>query len=786
MKKLIGIIAVVVIFTIKINAQWVSIPDTNFANYLQNHFPACMNGNLMDTACGPIMTDTLLDVSAALNTPVNLQIKDLTGVQYFRSLKKLICDTNRALTSIPLLPNSLTYLSCNFDSLVVFPVLPNGLRYLYCSGNQLSSYDSLPPNLQVFDCSNNQFTELDFLISSLKKLYCQNNQITLIHQIPGYLIDFDCSFNQLPALPQLLAVSLQRFICNNNQLTEFLIPLPNTLKIFNCSYNRFANFFSFPRGLTTLYCDNNLLTGLPELPDSLVTFYCNNNPGLSCLPELKKVIDFRFDSTNVTCLPNYPLNNSTSTPALSSVGLCNIFNNSGCAVFWKINGRVYNNPVQSCYFDNSSYALQNVKLKLLNNGTLLQQTYTNNQGFYSFDVDTEGVYEVRTDTNFLPFVNICPYHPTRSDSITLIDSVFFDQDFALECKNDGDLSAWSLEAGKFIPAEDTRINITAGDPASFNGLICAYGENINLNIAIIGPADFVVQLGTGFISESFNTVLMGEGVDANRFFTAFNFIIKTRTTALVGDQVCFDFYTTSFDHNSTNNSIYRCFTVGNTHEGNYKQASPLQNVKQSDWLTYTIHFQNNDSSVAKHILIDDTLDTALDESTFQLLAYSHQPFVQIKQNAVRFNFSNINLPDSSTNASSSQGYVQYKVKLKNNLSVGAVINNTASVRFNFNPPVITNTTSDTVIINTDIPSIGVQQFKITIYPNPATNQLNIKIDEALLGAQLNIYNLTGALIKTTQLQTINNKQETGNFPTGVYIAEVKLRDVVQRVRWVKM
>ena len=153
---------------------------------------------------------------------------------------------------------------------------------------------------------------------------------------------------------------------------------------------------------------------------------------------------------------------------------------------------------------------------------------------------------------------------------------------------------------------------------------------------------------------------------------------------------------------------------------------------------------------------------------------------------MRFNFSNINLPDSSTNASSSQGYVQYKVKLKNNLSVGAVINNTASVRFNFNPPVITNTTSDTVIINTDIPSIGVQQFKITIYPNPATNQLNIKIDEALLGAQLNIYNLTGALIKTTQLQTLNSQLQTANYPAGVYIAEVKLRDVVQRVRWVKM
>ena len=77
-------------------------------------------------------------------------------------------------------------------------------------------------------------------------------------------------------------------------------------------------------------------------------------------------------------------------------------------------------------------------------------------------------------------------------------------------------------------------------------------------------------------------------------------------------------------------------------------------------------------------------------------------------------------------------------------------------------------------------------LKFSIYPNPATDLLNITIDQTLLGAQLNIYNLTGALIKTTQLQTVNSQLQTANYPAGVYIAEVKMKDVVQRVRWVKM
>lgn len=86
---------------------------------------------------------------------------------------------------------------------------------------------------------------------------------------------------------------------------------------------------------------------------------------------------------------------------------------------------------------------------------------------------------------------------------------------------------------------------------------------------------------------------------------------------------------------------------------------------------------------------------------------------------------------------------------------------------------------------------GIQESSITpwqfaIFPNPATNQLNVTIDEELIGAQLNIYDITGSLVQTGKLETKNLSLNTSNFSCGVYLAEIKGNDVNVKRRWVKM
>jgi hypothetical protein len=71
---------------------------------------------------------------------------------------------------------------------------------------------------------------------------------------------------------------------------------------------------------------------------------------------------------------------------------------------------------------------------------------------------------------------------------------------------------------------------------------------------------------------------------------------------------------------------------------------------------------------------------------------------------VRFNFPNINLPDSTNNEPESHGYIQYKIKRNAGLSPGTAISNKASIYFDFNAPIVTNTVTNNICtaVNQDV------------------------------------------------------------------------------------
>ena len=85
-----------------------------------------------------------------------------------------------------------------------------------------------------------------------------------------------------------------------------------------------------------------------------------------------------------------------------------------------------------------------------------------------------------------------------------------------------------------------------------------------------------------------------------------------------------------------------------------------------------------------------------------------------------------------------------------------------------------------------INDVATEKGKFSISPNPATNQLNITIDESLVGSTLNIYNQTGAVVQSVLLSTVNGQLSTEALPAGMYVAEVKGNYATARQRWVKM
>jgi uncharacterized repeat protein (TIGR01451 family) len=138
---------------------------------------------------------------------------------------------------------------------------------------------------------------------------------------------------------------------------------------------------------------------------------------------------------------------------------------------------------------------------------------------------------------------------------------------------------------------------------------------------------------------------------------------------------------------------------------NDKQVSPAgtgpNNATPGDteWLTYTIRFQNTGTDTAYTVLIEDQLSQHLQRNTFQMIGASHDlSGLGIGASGkVSFTFNNIMLPDSNVNELGSHGVVQYRIKPQPGLQHLTIIENNAGIFFDLNPPVITNSTMNTMV-----------------------------------------------------------------------------------------
>lgn len=210
---------------------------------------------------------------------------------------------------------------------------------------------------------------------------------------------------------------------------------------------------------------------------------------------------------------------------------------------------------------------------------------------------------------------------------------------------------------------------------------------------------------------------------------------------------------------------------------NSKEVSPDGNIINSQELAYTIHFQNTGTAPALNVFLHDTLDTNLDVSTFKILANSHPMTYTISGNGnLTFTFANINLPDSNANEPASHGAVSYSIKPKQGLSAGTQIENTASILFDFNAPIITNTTVNIIIENMPNGFIDFENEdnSLLVYPNPTADKISIQSDNSLKGAIVLINDMTGKIILKQVGE--NDKQidiQVSSLPKGIYLLEVQ-------------
>ncbi len=124
----------------------------------------------------------------------------------------------------------------------------------------------------------------------------------------------------------------------------------------------------------------------------------------------------------------------------------------------------------------------------------------------------------------------------------------------------------------------------------------------------------------------------------------------------------------------------------------------------TDTLDYTIRFQNTGNDTAFHVRITDQLSADLDLETFKVIANSHTVETSFRSDGLlEFNFPKILLPDSTTNEPESHGFIRYEILAKQYVSNAMVVNNTANIYFDLNPPIVTNNTHNTMVEELPVP-----------------------------------------------------------------------------------
>ncbi|MDR3681885.1 MAG: T9SS type A sorting domain-containing protein [Flavipsychrobacter sp.] len=294
----------------------------------------------------------------------------------------------------------------------------------------------------------------------------------------------------------------------------------------------------------------------------------------------------------------------------------------------------------------------------------------------------------------------CPASGTFT--VTALAGNSYTQDFAFSCSPpafvDMSVNGWGWG---YVPGDTGIIGIWSGSPT---GYICdSLYATITLTLDPLltylgmwdGPAPTYISGDT--LSWTFATVNDLFDFDAHvKIFTA--------TTAAFATPVCNTLYVTSsqlIDPDTINNGYSWCEPVKSSWDPNEKQVSPQGGgtpgyIPMKTPLSYLIHFQNTGTAPARNIAVRDTISPYLDISTLQIIS-SSAPVAAYQDtgNVIRFQFNNINLPDSTDNLRGSTGYIAYNIGPKAGLVPGTKITNDAGIYFDYNPAVVTNTTVNT-------------------------------------------------------------------------------------------
>ena len=204
---------------------------------------------------------------------------------------------------------------------------------------------------------------------------------------------------------------------------------------------------------------------------------------------------------------------------------------------------------------------------------------------------------------------------------------------------------------------------------------------------------------------------------------------------LLGRQVAATAYRlNAHDQNAANDTAHYLSTIVSSLDPNDKSVSPSELATADQELHYAIRFQNTGTDTAFSIVVQDTLSPLLDIATVGKFTSLHPArFNLLPGRVLEARFDNILLPDSNVNERGSHGSFGFSAKPIARLAQGETIRNQASIYFDYNDPVPTNTVSTQLATPVAIVA-AVPLPQARWVPNPASENILLKVAKAPIGA----------------------------------------------------
>ncbi len=469
------------------------------------------------------------------------------------------------------------------------------------------------------------------------------------------------------------------------------------------------------------------------------------------------VISSNADIFNLTAGMYFLKITDGSACAMYSYSVSNY--NPSCS---NISGNIFNDLNHDCVHNTGDANLSGVKV-MATPGNYWALSDAN--GYYTIyaPLGSYTISQVLSPNSF-----ITPYcSPALTTTLDTSTPQVMNVNFADTLQNLVDGKINSLNAGTgIVPGFNGNYYVSIGNttPNGHSGILKFVKAPV-LNYALFNPSPLSVNVDTAYFSVNTYT-------NPTQFFTIGFYAPPTLPLGTI-IPACTYLKVNENDVNLGNNTLCNYRVVTGSFDPNDKSvepagAGPEGYINTNDSvLNYTVRFQNTGTGPAVNIVIEDTLSGNLNPLTFELLGSSHNCDVNVLPgNILRWKFNNIMLPDSNTNKPASHGFVNYRIKQKTGNIPSTQIKNTAYIYFDFNKPVITNTTLNTIETITFLSNNIANGNAIIIYPNPTSGKLRVVYGQAKDKTTLiKLMDILGKEVLTT-----SNKEEIdlSDLENGIY------------------